>query len=341
MTEREDAQAHIHIVIAADSAYLPWAATAMLSGLERHEPGTLVFHLLHDGGVTDAEAEGLQRLVRSRGSIELHPVRDERIDALRPPDSGSFVTWFRLIVPDLFPDLGRVLLLDADTFITDRLEQLWTTPLNGAPLAAVANVVEPARYQHVRSLGITDPRNYLNAGVLLLDLERLRAEDASTALLTFASQNASRISWLDQDTLNVVFAERWLPLHPRWNAMNSLWTWKGWAEDVFGAQAVDEATTNPGILHFEGPAMRKPWHYLSDHDWRREYRATLERTPWAGTPLDDDTLAVRIIGRLPEQRRIPAYWRLVKLRRRLGRRVRRRRSNGSSPARPGTTRSSS
>ena len=313
-------KSRIHIVIAADSAYLPWAATAMLSALERHDPGTLAFHLLHDGAIIDSEAQRFEQLVRpAAGSIELHAVRDERIDALRPPRSGSFVTWFRLIVPDLFPDLSRVLLLDADTFITDRLEPLWTTPLLQAPLAAVANVVEPTRGPHVRSLGIVDPRTYLNAGVLLLDLERMRSEGASEALLRFASENASRISWLDQDTLNVVFAGRWLPLHPRWNAMNSLWTWRDWAEEVFGDDAVRDATTSPGILHFEGPAMCKPWHYLSDHTWRREYRETLARTPWAGTPLDDDTLAVRLIARLPPQRRIPAYWQWAKLRQRVDR----------------------
>jgi lipopolysaccharide biosynthesis glycosyltransferase len=332
----------IHVVIAADPSYLPWAATAMLSALDRHRAGTLEFHLLHDGRITPIDASRLaDSVTEAGGSIRLYPVRDERIDSLRPPHSGSYATWFRLVVADLLPDLPRALLLDADTFVADGLEALWSTQLHDAPLAAVANVIEPSRRGHPPSLGIEDPHQYLNAGVLLLDLDRLRWESAPARLLRFASENASRIWWLDQDALNVVFAGRWQPLHPRWNAMNSLWVWPDWAEEVFGADAVREATTAPGILHFEGPAMFKPWHYLSDHRWRREYRDTLARTPWAGTPLDDDSAIVRLISRLPSPWRIPAYWKWVRVRERLQRGVRRRSSSRSSPARPGTTRSSS
>ncbi len=297
---------------------MPWTATVIRSALDRHEPGRLAFHLLHDGRLPEADLARLETFVTAAGgSIVCHAVQDRRIDALRPPDSGSHVTWFRLIVPDLLPDIPRVLLIDSDTLIVDELTSLWNTDLEGAPLAAVANVVEPTRHDHVRSVGIQDVHSYLNAGVLLLDLEKLRAEGAVPKLLEFASENASKISWLDQDTLNVVFAGRWKRLHPRWNAMNSLWTWTEWANDLFGLDVVNEAVSRPAILHFEGPAMSKPWHYLSTHPWRDTYRATLARTPWADTPLDEDTVANHLISLLPKNLWIPAYWRWIRLRDRL------------------------
>jgi lipopolysaccharide biosynthesis glycosyltransferase len=307
--------APIHIVVATDRAYLPWTATLLLSALDRHDPGALIVHLLHGGDVPDTDAQLLDGLVsRGGGTLLSHVVSDERIDALRRPSSGGWVTWYRLVVPDVLGGVGRVVLLDGDTFICEPLGPLWTTALDDSPLAAVANVVEPSKRGRVRALGIADPRTYFNAGVLLMDLDRLRSEDASSAMLRFAAENAHRISWLDQDTLNVVFNQRWKPLHPRWNAMNSLWTWASWAREVFGADAVREATQAPAVLHFEGPAMRKPWHYLNDHPWRDAYRATLARTPWASTPITDDTPAVHFIARLPRAWRFRAYWRWTKLR---------------------------
>jgi lipopolysaccharide biosynthesis glycosyltransferase len=312
--------APIHLVVATDRAYLPWTATTILSALDRHETGELAVHLLHGGDVEDSDAQRMDALVTGGGATFCpHVVRDERIDALRPPQSGGRVTWFRLVVPDVLDGVDRAILLDADTFVCEPLHPLWTTALRAGPIAAVANVVEPAKQGRVRALGMADPRKYLNAGVLLLDLAQLRREDAASAMLRFASENAQRISWLDQDTLNVVFNGRWQPLHPRWNAMNSLWVWRSWANDVFGAEAVREATESPAVLHFEGPAMRKPWHYLNDHPWRDAYRSTLARTPWASTPIEDDTPAVHVIARLPRPWRIPAYWRLVKIRNRFGR----------------------
>lgn len=307
----------IQIAIAADASYLPWAATSMLSALDRHEAGELAFHLLHDGSISHDDGRRLTEFVASAGgAIRLVAVRDDRLDGV-PTTSTGLVTWFRLLVPELVSE-SRAVLLDPDTFVVQSLQELWEAPLDSRPLAAVANIVEPAKRRQVASIGIDDARSYFNAGVVVMDLEAMRAEDAVAKSLTFAKDNARRIPWLDQDVLNVVFAGRWLPLRPKWNAMNSLWIWRPWAEELFGADAVREATTSPGVLHFEGPGPLKPWHALNDHPWRDAYREVLARTPWARPPLGSDDPGVRLIRRLPRPWRLPAYWRwaLLKQRRR-------------------------
>jgi hypothetical protein len=101
--------------------------------------------------------------------------------------------------------------------------------------------------------------------------------------------------------------------------MNSLWEWSDWARDVFGEQTLREAIERPAIVHFEGPSVCKPWHYLCNHAWRDRYRLTLARTPWAVTPLEDQTFSTRLIGRLPTRWRMPAYWELHRTRKRLNR----------------------
>jgi lipopolysaccharide biosynthesis glycosyltransferase len=169
---------------------------------------------------------------------------------------------------------------------------------------------------HLASLGIDDAARYFNAGVLVVNLDQWRRERATDNLVRFVTSREA-LSWFDQDALNSVFAGRWKPLHPRWNAMNSLWTWPDLAADIFGTAAVREATSNPGILHFEGPSLSKPWHYLCPHPWRSEYRSTLVRTPWGGTALEDRTLSTMLIARLPRQRQLAAYVRLDHARQRL------------------------
>jgi len=309
----------MRIVVNSGRAYLPWAATTIRSILDRHDPSALAFDMLNDETPSEADLGRLESMITMAGSsVRFHRVRDPRIDVL-PSFGASRVTWFRLMVPHVLADVPRALLIDADTLVIDDLEPLWTTELGDSLFGAVVNVVEPSRHSHVRSFGL-DPRSYLNAGVLLLDLDALRREDATGRLLAFAKENADRVSWFDQDCLNIVFAGRWKHLHPRWNAMNSLWTWADWAIEVLGSDAVREATTQPAVLHFEGPSVSKPWHYLSPHPWRRQYRDTLARTPWGNqTRLEDDTPVVRLISVLPERLRFPAYWRWLKVRNRLSR----------------------
>src|SRR5206468_10963777 len=152
------------------------------------------------------------------------------------------------------------------------------------------NVTEVSMRPHLASLGIDDPSTYFNAGVLLVDLAGWREEQASAALLRFVTTRAEPLPWFDQDALNVVFAGRFHRLHPRWNAMSSLWTWPELAAEVLGPEDHAEARHQPSILHFEGPSLSKPWHFLCEHPWRDVYRSTVARTPWAGVAWEDRTL---------------------------------------------------
>lgn len=284
--------------------------------------------MLHGGDLTDGDADELQGMVeRSGGELRLHEVADERLDGLPPIDRFGRVVWMRVLLPDLLPELSRILYLDADTLVTGPLDELWGTELRDAPLAAVPNVVEPALRPHVADLGIADPTTFFNSGVLLFNLAVMRAERSFEAVVEAVDRHRDRLFWPDQDALNVAFAGRWIPLHPRWNAQNSLWAWRGWACEVFGSPAVDEATTAPSIRHFEGPTLSKPWHYLCPHPHVEEYRRTLATTPWAGTPLTEHTWVTRTVRRLPERMRIPAYLRLRRSRHRVGRGLRRARSS--------------
>ena len=80
--------------------------------------------------------------------------------------------WYRIFLPELLPDVDRVLYLDVDTLAMDSLEPLWATDLGGNYLAA--------RDQRVRGAGsATAPPSsgwpgreaYFNSGVLLLNLD--------------------------------------------------------------------------------------------------------------------------------------------------------------------------
>lgn len=311
----------IHIAAASSIEYLPWCATLFRSCLDRNPPEELHFHFLDAVGLPGADRDRLEAMAGNAGSaLSVHSIDAEQLAPFPPhANFGGHVVWLRLLLPELLPSLDRVLYLDADTFVVDSLAPLWSTPLGGAPFGAVANVVEPAMWPHVTSLGIKNPRDVLNSGVLLLDLGTLRDGHALERMLRYVADNGSRLTWADQDTLNVLYDGQWHHLHPRWNAQNSLWTWGEWATDVFGEEVLEEAKASPAIVHFEGPHLCKPWHYLCQHTARDDYRDARARTPWGPARLHDKTLATRAIRRLPARRQVPSYIRLLRLRRRLRR----------------------
>lgn len=304
----------IEVVTATDRRYLPWCATTIRSCLAQHPAGLVRVHVLHDGALLPEDRERLRRMAADAGGEVVFPtIGAEHLGRL--PPIGPRSALLRLLAPELFPDLDRVLYLDADTLVVDGLQPLWDTPLRSAPLAAVPNVVEPAMWDHVARLGIADRRQVFNSGVLVLDLARLRRDGSLGAALDYAcSRPPDELPWPDQDALNATFRDRWLALHPRWNTQNSFWTWAPWAAEVLGEELLREATAAPAILHFEGPHVCKPWHYLSQHPWRAEYHRALAATPWADAAPEDRTPATVAIRCLPTPARIPLFLRLLRAR---------------------------
>jgi lipopolysaccharide biosynthesis glycosyltransferase len=282
------------------------------SCLQANSDDAVQFHILHDGSVVPGDQARLRSLVGDGPSqLDFIGVESQRLSSLPSTPEFGPIVWLRFMIPELLSSTSRALYLDSDTFVTGSLRPLWETPMGESPLAAVANVVEPAIRDHVAHLGVSYPGGLFNSGVLLLDLDRMRGEDSAHALFGFAHDNRERLRWPDQDALNAVFAERWWALHPRWNAQNSFWLWHDWSLEVFDRTTLEEAMADPGIRHFEGPNVAKPWHYLCPYPGRRQYRAALARTPWAGTPPIDRTIATRLIRALPRSTQLPAYRRLI------------------------------
>jgi lipopolysaccharide biosynthesis glycosyltransferase len=268
----------LHLACGGDVGYLEHTAALIASALEHRDGLDLHVHYLHEPSLPAHDGGLLEQMVSAGGAaLSLVPVTPERIADLPGINHLTPATWYRVFVPELLPDLDRVLYVDADAIVMDSLRPLWETDLRDATVAAVTNVFEPWNLDYERSLNL--PRPYFNAGILLMDLERMRAGDVVRRVLEYAMANLDRLPWGDQCPLNVVLSDSRHDLHPRWNCMNSVVYFERAAE-VLGPQAVDEARRSPGIRHFEGPSINKPWHYMCEWDGRDEYFRFRARTPW-------------------------------------------------------------
>jgi lipopolysaccharide biosynthesis glycosyltransferase len=230
----------------------------------------------------DTSARGRRRLAAMvagmGGEITYHHVPDAWTRGLPVKGLTGKATWYRIFLDELVVDADRLLYLDLDLLVLDSLLPLWRMPLEAHVLAAVTNVPLPNQrsYTERPELG-GDP--YFNAGVLVLDMARIRREQIGERLRSFSVQNGPRLVWRDQDALNEVLHDRRLALHPRWNCMNSVMHFE-WAAEYFEEQQLDEARRRPAVRHFEGPGWNKPWHLLCDPEVQLQYREHRSHTPW-------------------------------------------------------------
>lgn len=307
----------VDVALATDANYLPWCATAIRSILDCAAGEPHRIHLLTPDGVGDDDVGSLTAMVESAGGALRHiGYRESDLEAYpsKGDHQGGRVSWSRLLLPHVLSDVDRVVYLDADVLVRAPLRPLIDVDLSGAPVAAVSNVIARDMQAHVRSLGIDPLGGYFNAGVLVMDLAEWRRRSLTEACERHARANPDGRPWFDQDALNVVCRDDWHRLHPRWNAMNSLWSWGDLAAVTYPADQPDEARDAPAILHFEGGGFAKPWIHLSPHPHAETYRAVTRRTAWASDAVQDRTVGTRLIKRLPEGRRLRAYVALHRLR---------------------------
>lgn len=145
----------------------------------------------------------------------------------------------RLAAPDLI-DADRALYLDVDTIVCGDLTELYNIDMAGKWFAAVPEL--PGRW---------DPFNherYYNAGVLLMNLRQMRADNAGAELIKAVNRFPYRFA--EQDAINDMAYDKVVPLPTKYN--ESLCT---------------GMTAEPVIVHYAG--IR---NWQSGNIIRKEYR---------------------------------------------------------------------
>lgn len=293
----------IEIACAANAAYVPHVATLLQSVAAVHASGDVAVHFLHDESVSAADVQRLRASAEHAGLVfYAHQPSTQQLSQL--PSSARYpqVVWFRILLPELLAETARVLYLDADTLVLQDLSTLWQLDLDAVLLAAVEDALSPAHAHIPREIGLSRREDYFNSGVLLMNLQAMRAEGFSARLLGLAHGRHAQ-DFPDQVALNMAVAGRWLHLHPKWNCMSPFIEHSDRAgEGGVRSLAQRQAAASPCILHFEGYWLRgKPWHYRCDHPQQWLYLHYRALTPWPLRELEARTWKNRIAKRIPRR----------------------------------------
>lgn len=285
----------LDLVCAADERFLPHAAVLMLSVIEKTSMPVRV-HFLHQDGLSGDMLLALQKMLDAKGAgLKTYGISDalvrERIGESRP-----YSYWYRLLFPELAPDLDRALYLDCDVIVVDDLAPLWQMDIGDHLWGAVCNPLYPSMdHWPLTELGLPSLAEYVNSGVLLMNLAQMRAEGVVEKIRGYVAERP-KIRCPDQDTINALFYRQCVMLHPRWNLQTTFYELSPRQIPVPAAQ-IREALANPAVVHFI--SISKPWHYLSRHPLRHLYAQYRAKTPWPDYELEGDEFIYRLIRPLP------------------------------------------
>lgn len=122
---------------------------------------------------------------------------------------------FKFDLPLVFPQYDKILYLDVDMIIQHDLSELYDTDISQYYAAAVKDMHGMISGKHHNRLGL---KNYFNAGMMLLNLKKMRQNNISEKLIDY-KLHKDQGYFMSQDALNYVFNENVKYIGPQYNYM--------------------------------------------------------------------------------------------------------------------------
>lgn len=251
-----------------DGHYSVWVGTVMQSILE-HTDSRICFHILHDETVSEENKRKLKQVANQKGdSIQFHFIDTAIFDDVKERLHRFTVgTMFRLMLPEILPNLDKIIYLDADLFVNRDIKELWDVDIREYCLAGVIDEgVDIHNYPRIlNKYPKIKKESYFNAGVLYINLKKLREfGNLKKLVVDFLVENPEA-GLPDQDALNVIFHNKVLYLDGSWNRFVYL-------HRKDNVEKLDKA-----IFHYAATLLMLYSHSQID----LEYFRTICRTPWS------------------------------------------------------------
>ena len=243
----------IHLFFTVDDNYIPFLAVTLQSIKENSSKDYIYdIKILHSNSITKKNMDIIKHDYEN-DNFEIEFVNIEKniykiSEKLHTRDYYSKSTYFRLFIPDLYPELDKALYLDSDITLKNDVAKLYNIDLEGnlvgaIPDSAVSNVKEFQEYVEKR-IGVSRFDQYFNAGILLMDLKQLREINFEEKFISLLSTITFDVAQ-DQDYLNTICKNHVKIIDSSWNVM------------PFENNTIKKEDIN--LIHYN--LSMKPWHF--------------------------------------------------------------------------------
>lgn len=281
----------VYVCFSSDYNYSVYLSVAIKSLLENSDFATKYHILILDDGISAEDKKILSNMVSKYANseiifVEVSQYVTDKIKEqfyVRPNSYFTIATYYRMLLPEIFPNLNRVIYLDCDIVVLSDISELYKTELDGHYLGATLdpemnrlmfeqrNGQELWKSYLVEVLGLENPYEYFQAGVLVMDLEKMRRENFFAQCID-KLREIPKPRIVDQCILNSVLYGKVRHIDLAWNVE---WVIPLRRSDLAHHLPADiyanyiHARKNPKIIHYCGDF--KPWRNpnfeLAYHFW--------------------------------------------------------------------------
>ncbi len=199
----------IPICFATDDNYVPFLAVAITSLLDNASKDNFYRIFVLTTHLKDENIDSILKHKTENSSIEfisLAKELDKVQNMFHLRDYYSKETYYRIFIPNLFPQYNKVLYLDCDITVLADISQLYNTQIHGYYVAAATEEVMQTFEvfgNYVEQADGINRKDYFNAGILLINCRRWRNNLIAERFVDLLNRYKFRVVQ-DEDYLNVL-----------------------------------------------------------------------------------------------------------------------------------------
>jgi lipopolysaccharide biosynthesis glycosyltransferase len=248
----------MNILTAINKKYLPYF-TAMLRSLAEHNAGEHTVYVATKE-VTTKDLEEYRPFIPAQINIVLVAFCDDMLKGAPTEKRWPTEIYYRIFASGYLPEtLDRVLYLDSDIIIKGDLSEFYAMELEDNFFVATTNVHSKGLKLFIR-LKNGAPKNavYVNTGVLLMNLDKLRKEQDREEVIRYIRRRKFFLCLPDQDVISTLYGTKIKIVDGMCYNLNERKI-RGWNRRHRKAEAIDCAWVdkNACVLHYIG--RNKPW----------------------------------------------------------------------------------
>lgn len=243
----------IPIFFTIDNSYAPFLAVALNSAIKNCSRGRHYRAIVLHEGLNESNLARLKALETDNFKIELTPMQanfdalDYRMSNRLRCDYFTLTIYFRLFIPAMFPQYDKGIYIDSDVVLTEDIAKLFDITLGENLIGAcndlsIADIPPLVAYTE-NAVGVKK-EEYINSGVLLMNLKKMRECDFEGHFLKLLGEYHFDSIAPDQDYINAMCNGKILYLDKSWDTMPN------------DAQPPLEKTC---LIHYN--LFSKPWCY--------------------------------------------------------------------------------
>lgn len=266
----------MHIAYSSDQNYVPFLATSIYSVCDNNKIHKITFHILANNISFDSKVLLKNIVEKHSHNIEFYDLN--LVNESLPTNliySISIAAYSRLFLTELLgTDIKKVIYLDCDTIVLHDLSELWEETLDCSALAVKDGVLPHFK----TTIGLHIDSDYINSGVMVLNLAKLRKFYFVAKVQELLSSLKSEFPHHDQGIINKLLHDDIKYLHPKFNVMtpNYFLSSNNYCrlfqlKNYYSDKDLKEARQDPYVVHFTEFYIERPWIENSKHPMKSEF----------------------------------------------------------------------